>query len=99
MQAQLFTRKVYPEPPPDETWWRMYLADRRSILETMRANLASDLMAGYDPDGEIVKRQRKAIDEYAADLRKRLYDMLFWPYDAKEEWCYFDLLERGVISA
>ncbi len=100
MNAQTKTaRKVCPEPPPDETWWRIYLADRRSVLETMRANLAADLMAGYDPDGASIQRQRKAINDYAADLRAHLYTMLFWPHDVKESWCYFDLLERGAISA
>lgn len=79
-------------------WFDLWFGDRKSMLETMIRNMASDLMNGYDYNGACIRRQREEIDGYKEATDGAL-DM-FKYMDEKEvnRWCFYDMKKRGVIE-
>ena len=78
-------------------WIDLWFADKNSIVNTMQANMESDLQAGYEPDGYTIQKQRVDIETYRRQFdreAKRLREMD--PPKAKH-WCYVDLKRRGAI--
>ena len=81
-----------------ESWFSIWLSDKRNMLECMRDNLAADLKAGYDPEGRCATGQRKDIEAYAASIDEALEMFVSMTEKQVERWCYYHLLKDGAIE-
>lgn len=75
----------------------MWIADKRSIIETMIRNMNDDINAGYNPTGNIIKRELEEISAYREKL-----DTEFLALTNRKKpnyWCYLDMVRRGAIEA
>lgn len=88
----------FPQPPPGENWYRIYLQDRRAMLDTMQRNLLSDLDAGYSPQGQSVTTQRKRIDDFKKEFASAIDMLRTISANEREYWCYCELLTLGAID-
>ena len=76
----------------------MWIADKNSILDCMKKNLVSDLEAGYDPNGNSVRKQQGDIAFYQAEYSAQIEMFKFWEPKKINNWCYWDLKKRGAIA-
>ena len=78
-------------------WFKLWMEDRKWILDIMIHNMTADLEAGYDYWGKSITEQREAIEEfkkqYDADM-DRLAEM---EPSKVQHWCYVKLLKYGAI--
>lgn len=81
-----------------DDWFILWEEDKNAMLETMQANLASDLAAGYNPYGLAIMNQRNDIAVYMRGIADA-YDM-FKTMDETSinRWCFYDLKKRGAIT-
>lgn len=82
----------------DMKWFEIWFEDKQSILAVMHQNMASDLDAGYDPQGHSIRKQIVDIEEYQMAFDRQM-DAFKDMDDAKvNRWCYYDLKKRGAIA-
>lgn len=81
-----------------KNWERLWIDDKLSIIETMKRNLCSDILAGYDLLGMNIQRQIIEIKEYEEDYERQVSDFGYWTVEKVNRWCYYDLKNRGVIG-
>ena len=79
-------------------WQRLWIDDKLSMIQTMKRNLASDILAGYDLLGMNIQRQIIIIKEYEKDYENQMLDFGSWTDERVNRWCYYDLKDRGVIG-
>lgn len=76
--------------------------DADSMVCTMINNIIADMAAGYKGIGPSIVKQLEQLHRYAET--KRFYDLMLdrWTDEEDEEmvqqWCYNDLLTRGIIT-
>lgn len=78
-------------------WFELWVADKKSILETMARNMAADLEAGYDYYGKSIQNQIKEMDEYKAKFDADLDKVAEMDDNKVQKWCYIQLLKAGAI--
>lgn len=81
-----------------DNWVALWLADKRSMLDTMVDNLAADLKAGYNPTGLTILRQLMAIAEYRQRFDDECKAIPVEHPEAANRYCFNDLKARGVIA-
>lgn len=79
-------------------WIDLWISDKRSTLATMCNNLASDLLAGYNPAGNIIRRQIEDISAYRRDVEREADRLNLIDADEAGKWCRADLKRRGAIA-
>lgn len=74
----------------------MWIADKKSIMETMHRNMADDINAGYDPTGLSIRNQLAELSDYTEKFNSELMALA----DRKNPnyWCYLDMVRRGAIT-
>lgn len=82
----------------DIDYFKLWYEDKRSILETMNRNMYADIDVGYDPNGENIKRQLKAIDDYSIDINRHLTQFQSMKDKEVQRWCKYDMIRRGAIE-
>lgn len=78
-------------------WFELWVADKKSILETMARNMAADLEAGYDYYGKSIQTQIREMDEYKAKFDADLDKVAEMDDNKVQKWCYIQLLKAGAI--
>lgn len=81
-----------------ETYFDMWFADKQCMIATMNANLQADLKCGYNPNGNCILNQRKAIIDYENEFLKQCEKFVNMDDKKIERWCKYDMLRRGVIE-
>ena len=81
-----------------ENWERLWIDDKLSIIETMKRNLCSDILAGYDLLGMNIQRQIIEIKEYESEYEMQIEDFGYMTVEEVDRWCYYDLKRRGAIG-
>ncbi len=81
-----------------ETYFDMWFADKQNMIATMNRNLQADLQCGYNPNGNCILNQRKAIIDYENDFLKQCEKFVDWSDKKIDRWCKLDMLKRGVIE-
>ena len=81
-----------------DDWFDLWFADRKSILECMVRNMASDLANGYDYFGEAIARQRHEIQRYKEETDRTLDMFKAMDETAVNRWCFYDMKKRGAIE-
>lgn len=81
-----------------DDWFDLWYEDKKSMLEIMAANMASDLNAGYDINGKSITKQKADIDAYKAKFDSEMDS--FYTMDEKQvnRWCFYDMKKRGAIA-
>lgn len=79
-------------------WIELWFADKTSIMDTMRNNLASDIKAGYNPNGHSIRKQIVDIEEYESQFNRDADRIKEMDPGKAQHWCYIDLKKRGAIS-
>ena len=82
----------------DNDYFKLWYEDKRTILETMNRNMYADIDVGYDPNGENIKGQLKAIDDYSIDINRHLLQFSSMNDKEVQRWCKYDLIRRGAIE-
>ena len=82
----------------DIDYFKLWYEDKRSILETMNRNMYADIDVGYDPNGENIKGQLKAIDDYSIDINRHLLQFSSMNDKEVQRWCKYDMIRRGAIE-
>lgn len=74
----------------------MWISDKQSIIATMICNMNDDINAGYNPTGNIIKREVEEITAYREKYDAELLALA----DRKNPnyWCYLDMVRRGAIE-
>lgn len=73
--------------------------DADSMVTTMINNIIADMAAGYKGIGPNIVKQLEQLHRYAET--KRFYDLMLdrWTdVEMVQQWCYNDLLTRGIIT-
>lgn len=76
--------------------------DADSMVSTMINNIIADMAAGYKGIGPSIVAQLNQLHKYADT--KLFYDQMLdrWSDNGEDErvqqWCYNDLLTRGIIT-
>lgn len=86
------------EAQEKHNWFDIWFEDKKSILEIMRKNMASDLDAGYDPNGHSIRKQVVEIEEYQMKFDQQMDIFRTMEEPKIQHWCYYDLKKRGVIE-
>lgn len=75
----------------------MWINDKQSIISTMIQNMNDDINAGYNPTGNIIKRELEEISAYREKYDAEILALA----DRKNPnyWCYLDMVHRGAIEA
>lgn len=84
---------------PEIDYREIWLDDADSMVSTMINNIIADMAAGYKGIGPCVVGQIEKLHRYAET--KRFYDLMLDRWDEDEmvqQWCYNDLLKRGIIT-
>ena len=79
--------------------FRMWYDDHESMIETMKRNRDSDIQNGYDISGNCIMRQNREIEEYKEKFFEQLFKFIY--FDSIEQvnnWCFIDMIKRGVIE-
>ncbi len=79
-------------------YFKIWLDDKKALLNTMIKNMISDLEAGCDYFGENIKKQREAIRIYKHQIDTQLMIMTEFSDEKINKWCYMDLIRKGVIE-
>lgn len=79
-------------------YFQMWQDDARAMLMTMARNLSSDLLAGYNPAGQCIRRQVEDLAAYRVRYERRLEELKMLAGADVEKWCRADLRRRGAIS-
>lgn len=82
----------------DIDYFKLWYEDKRSILETMNKNMYADIEVGYDINGDNIKGQLKAIDDYSIDINCHLLQFSSMSNKEVQRWCKYDMIRRGVIE-
>lgn len=80
------------------TYFEMWIADKQSIIQTMKQNIEDDLRAGYDPNGSCITRQKVEIGYYEKKFDSELKSLRTMTEKQAERWCKIDLIRRGAIE-
>lgn len=81
-----------------DDWFEFWLTDKRSILETMVANMNADLKVGYNPNGNSILKQKEAIEDYKKEIGATLEEFVNMDERKVQRYCYYDLIKSGVIE-
>lgn len=75
----------------------MWISDKQSIISIMISNMNDDINAGYNPTGNIIKRELEEISAYREKYDAEILALA----DRKNPnyWCYLDMVRRGAIEA
>ena len=79
-------------------WFTLWEEDRKSILATMQANMASDLECGYSTNSNSIKEQRAdiaALEQEVADAYESFKNMTEVEVN---RWCFYELKRKGAIE-
>lgn len=79
-------------------WFDMWYEDKKSVAATMVRNMASDIDAGYDPNGHCIRKQIVDIEEYHRSIDRQLDIFATMEDKNVNRWCFYDMKKRGVIS-
>lgn len=79
-------------------YFKLWYEDKCSILETMNRNMYADIDVGYDINGDNIKSQLKAIDEYSIDINRHLSQFSTMRNKEVQRWCKYDMIRRGAIE-
>lgn len=79
-------------------WFDLWVEDKRSMLDTMARNLASDLNdGGYDFFGDCIQRQMSEISAYKEQFDTEMDSFKSMTEEAVNRWCFYDMKKRGAI--
>lgn len=81
-----------------DDWFELWFHDKRSIEEIMIRNMIADIEAGYDPTGNIIKRERDEIQQYRKEVDDQIERFKEMEDAAVNRWCYYDMKKRGAIA-
>lgn len=81
-----------------DDWFDLWLADKKAMIATMRQNMCDDINAGYNPNGECIKKQREEITQYEFLMNNELSSFVNMSDREVNRYCYYDMLKRGVIE-
>lgn len=79
-------------------YFKLWVEDKQSILDTMIRNLASDLEAGYNYFGLSARKQRGEIDAYKYLFDSEMEYLKTLDEKKVNHWCRIDLIKRGAIE-
>lgn len=79
-------------------YFKLWVEDKQSILETMIRNLTADLKANYNYFGNSVRRQRGEIDAYKYLFDVQMDYLKTLTEKQADHWCKLDLIKRGAIE-
>lgn len=80
-------------------WFHIWVEDHEAIINTMLRNMQADLDAGYDPEGNCIRRQKTEIENYRNNYNAKLDMIGHMDPGRYQHWCYVDLIRRGAIAA
>ena len=80
------------------SYYELWIADKRSMLQTMQRNMSSDLECGYSPNGNCIIRQKVEIERYAQQFDDEQKALRTMSPNQAEHWCKVDLIRRGAIE-
>lgn len=80
-----------------DDWFDIWFEDKKSILDTMTRNMASDLAAGYDPSGKCIREQTEGIFAYKREFEAEMDGFKSITEEQVNRWCFYDMKKRGVI--
>lgn len=81
-----------------DDWFEMWYLDKEVILNTMVRNMTADLECGYDYFGKSITEQREAIEVYKEKFDAEVMSFAEKTDEQRNKWCYYDMLQRGVIE-
>ena len=79
-------------------WFELWKADKKSIISTMQHNMQADLNVGYDPNGKSITEQKNTIECYERSYQCQLEDFKSMTEKQVNRWCFYDMIQRGVIE-
>ncbi len=79
-------------------YFDIWLSDKKSMLDTMVKNMASDLECGYDYFGKSIQFQLATINKYKSKYDTDMKWLAMMDEKQANRWCYMDMLRRGVIE-
>lgn len=79
-------------------WFELWEGDRRSILATMFANMASDLECGYSTNSNSIKKQRADIDALEKEIADAYESFKSMTETEVNRWCFYELKRKGAIE-
>lgn len=82
----------------NESFYDIWVSDKGSILAAMLSNLSADLLAGYNPAGDNVRRQLEDIAAYRSETERETDRLRRMSGEEVEKWCRADLRRRGAIA-
>lgn len=82
----------------NDYWFDMWFDYKKGMISTMYHNMTADLECGYNPLGDCIQHQKKAIADYEEDFGNQLMEFTKMEDKVRNRWCYYDMLKRGVIT-
>lgn len=79
-------------------WFEMWMLCRKSTIENMARNMASDLSCGYSYFGASIQKQKKEIESYEKAYNDILDMFKGMDEDMVDRWCFYDMKKRGDID-
>jgi len=79
-------------------WLEIWIADVKSVIATMKANMVADLEAGYNPEGYCIRKQRVDIETREREFDRDMDRLKEMEPGKANWWCYVDLKKRGAIE-
>ena len=79
-------------------WFEMWCESKENIIETMYRNMESDLKAGYSPHGELIQKQKEALEKYEREYETQLMNFAEMTTQKVNKWCFLDLKRKGYIE-
>ena len=79
-------------------WFEIWFEDEMAMLDTMTRNMVADLEAGYNPNGNCIRRQAADIENRKARFDARMEVFKYTDDKEVDRWCYYDLKKRGAIA-
>ena len=79
-------------------WFKLWVEDKESIINTMVRNMTADLEAGYSYFGQSMVRARQELADYKAKYDADLDKIADMEPNKVQHWCYIQLLKAGAIT-
>ena len=81
-----------------DDWQRLWIDDKIAIMQTMRNNIASDIINWYNLLGYNIQKQITDIIKYENDYDRQILEFGNMTNEQVNKWCYYDLKKRGAIG-
>ena len=79
-------------------YFELWCESKENMIETMYRNIGDDLKAGYNPHGELIQRQKEALEKYKGEYETQLMNFADMTTKKVNRWCFLDLKRRGYLE-